>query len=58
MTEALSASLPAALANRTTVSLRRCCAADLTIATAEGCTGGQLASVLKDVHGVSHSPSR
>lgn len=34
--------------------LRRACAADVAIVTAESCTGGLLASLLTDVEGSSH----
>lgn len=55
MTETLSASLPTDLEDRIAGVLRRSCAADLRIATAESCTGGLLASVLTDVEGFSHA---
>lgn len=54
MSETLSASLPPALETRITRVLQRLCERDLTVATAESCTGGLIASVLTDVEGCGH----
>lgn len=54
MTETLSPALPAdidALADRV---LKAACEHGLTLATAESCTGGLVASILTDVEGWSH----
>ena len=58
MTETLSGSLPTPLERRITAVLQALCDRGLTIATAESCTGGLLASVLTDVDGLGHAFER
>jgi nicotinamide-nucleotide amidase len=50
--------LPPRLEQAVTALLRRACAGNLTIATAESCTGGLLATLLTDVEGCSHAFER
>lgn len=58
MSETLSASLPAELEERITLVLKNLCDRGLTVATAESCTGGLVASVLTDVQGCGHAFAR
>ncbi|HEV7352233.1 MAG TPA: nicotinamide-nucleotide amidohydrolase family protein [Brevundimonas sp.] len=58
MSETLSASLPAELEGRITRVLETLCDRGLTVATAESCTGGLVASVLTDVQGCAHAFAR
>ncbi|MDB5421143.1 MAG: damage-inducible protein CinA [Brevundimonas sp.] len=58
MAETLSASIPTALENRVTLLLQVLCERQLTVATAESCTGGLIASVLTDVDGLGHAFER
>jgi nicotinamide-nucleotide amidase len=54
MTETLSPALPNDLEALIDRVLKEACDRDLTLATAESCTGGLIASVLTDVEGRSH----
>ena len=53
-TETLSPALPEALEEATCALLEAAAAQDLTLASAESCTGGMLASLLTDVPGLAH----
>jgi nicotinamide-nucleotide amidase len=54
MTETLSPALPKDIETLIDRVLKAACDGDLTLATAESCTGGLIASVLTDVEGRSH----
>lgn len=56
--DTLSPALPTALEQRARLLLERACEREITLATAESCTGGLLASLLTDVPGVAHAFER
>ena len=58
MTETLNAALPTPLEDRIAAVLKTLCDRDMTIATAESCTGGLFASILTDVEGAGHAFER
>jgi nicotinamide-nucleotide amidase len=58
MAEALDPILPPDIDELTQAVLKTACARELTLATAESCTGGLLASLLTDVPGCSHAFDR
>ncbi len=58
MTETLDETLPSDVAELVEHVLRRACDEGLTLATAESCTGGLLASLLTDVDGFGHAFER
>ena len=55
MSEVLSTTLPDDLEERVKTLLQRACDRSVTIATAESCTGGLLASMFTDVEGCSRA---
>ncbi len=57
-TETLWPVLPNEIGEATRRFLDKCCDREITLATAESCTGGMLASLLTDVQGVAHSFDR
>ena len=57
-TETLSPVLPNQVEEATRRLLDKACERELTLATAESCTGGMLASLLTDVQGVAHAFDR
>lgn len=57
-TETLWPMLPDEIGEATWRLLDKCCDRELTLATAESCTGGMLASLLTDVKGVAHAFER
>ena len=58
MSETLEPALPRELDEKADRLMRRLCAADLKVATAESCTGGLLASLLTDIEGAGHGFDR
>jgi nicotinamide-nucleotide amidase len=57
-TETLSPVLPNEVEEATRRFLAKACERELSLATAESCTGGMLASLLTDVQGVAHAFDR
>jgi nicotinamide-nucleotide amidase len=58
MAEALEPAVPSDVDDLAGRVLREACDRDLTLATAESCTGGLLASLLTDLPGLSHAFER
>ena len=58
MSETLEPALPDHLDEQAERLMRRLCDADLSIATAESCTGGMLAALLTDIEGTGHGFDR
>ncbi|HEY0629298.1 MAG TPA: nicotinamide-nucleotide amidohydrolase family protein [Sphingomicrobium sp.] len=58
MSETLEPALPADLDRKAEQAMRRLCEKELTVATAESCTGGLLASLLTDIEGCGHGFDR
>ncbi len=58
MSETLEPALPAELDRQAERAMRRLCDKQLTVATAESCTGGLLASLLTDIEGCGHGFDR
>jgi nicotinamide-nucleotide amidase len=57
-TETLSPALPDHVEESARRLLAKACEREISLATAESCTGGMLASLLTDVEGVSHAFER
>src|SRR5205085_10446550 len=58
MSETLEPALPDHLDDQAERLMRRLCDKELTIATAESCTGGMLAALLTDIQGAGHGFDR
>ena len=58
MSETLEPALPLELDRKAEQAMRRLCDKRLTVATAESCTGGLLASLLTDIEGCGHGFDR
>ncbi len=58
MSETLEPALPDELDRQAERLMRRICDAELTIATAESCTGGMFAALLTDIEGCGHGFDR
>ena len=58
MSETLEPALPQELDRKAEQAMRRLCDKGLTVATAESCTGGLLASLLTDIEGCGHGFDR
>ena len=58
MSETLQPALPDHLDDQAERLMRRLCDKDLTVATAESCTGGMLAALLTDIEGAGHGFDR
>jgi nicotinamide-nucleotide amidase len=58
LSETLEPALPAELDRQAERLMRRLCDRELTIATAESCTGGMLAALLTDIEGAGHAFER
>ncbi len=58
MSETLQPALPDELDHQAERLMRRLCERDLTISTAESCTGGMMAALLTDIEGAGHGFDR
>ncbi len=58
MSETLEPALPPELDRQAEQAMRRLCDKELSVATAESCTGGLLASLLTDIEGCGHGFDR
>ena len=58
MSETLEPALPQELDRQAERAMRRLCEKELTVATAESCTGGMFASLLTDIEGGGHGFDR
>ena len=58
MSETLQPALPDELDHQAERLMRRLCDRDLTVATAESCTGGMMAALLTDIEGAGHGFDR